>query len=98
MLDANTGAPTYVTCIGGGLGEVGEAVAVDLVGNAYIAGRTYSSASTVPPFPATAGVVQEDGAAGGLSDAFLLKMNPGAQGTADLVYASYLGGTGTDEV
>jgi len=43
VLNANTGAPDYVTCITGGSGMVGEAIAVDSSGYAYIAGRRYTS-------------------------------------------------------
>ena len=65
--------------------SVGQAVAVDQAGNAYVAGNTSSSS-----FRTTAGAFQSQ-YAGGVGDGFVVKVN--ATGTA-IVYASYLGGTG----
>jgi hypothetical protein len=65
--------------------EVGNAIAVDPSGAAYIAGYTYST-----DFPVTAGVQAN---IGGDCDAFLVKLSP--MGDA-LLYATYLGGTGSD--
>ena len=98
VLDGSNGVPTYVACVGGGLGEVGEAIAVDVAGNAYITGRTYSGASVTPSFPATGGVFQTQSTANASApDAFFMKLNPAGQGSTDLVYASYLGGDLWDE-
>jgi murein DD-endopeptidase MepM/ murein hydrolase activator NlpD len=59
---------------------------VDNGGNAYVTGRTRSSA-----FPATLGAW--DGSLEGYSDAFIAKLNPAG---SRLVYATYLGGDGVD--
>jgi uncharacterized repeat protein (TIGR01451 family) len=78
----------YAGYIGGSSLDGGGGVAVDALGNAYVAGSTSSSEAT---FPVTAG---PDLTYNGGGDAFVAKVN--AAGTA-LVYAGYLGGSGTDE-
>ena len=79
---------TYLGGSGGGVGtpEQANAVAVDVGGNAYIAGVTNS-----PNFPVTAGAFQAE--FNGVQDAFVAKVN--AAGNA-LVYSTYLGGTSFD--
>ncbi len=66
-------------------------VAVDTSGYAYIAGFTSSG---VTPFPAKNAIQTAYG--GGSSDAFLMKLVPAGGGPTDLVYATLLGGSGTD--
>jgi uncharacterized protein (TIGR03437 family) len=61
-------------------------IAADAAGNAYLTGSTFDDA-----FPATQGAYQA-GRVGG-TDAFAAKLNP--QGSA-MVWATYLGGKGTD--
>jgi uncharacterized protein (TIGR03437 family) len=75
----------YSTFLGGLGGEQGFGLALDRDGNMYVAGETSS-----PDFPGP-GPVQ--GAPGGGTDAFVLKLNPG--GTA-VVYAAWLGGNSND--
>jgi uncharacterized repeat protein (TIGR01451 family) len=62
------------------------AIAVDSASSAYVAGST-----TSPDFPVTAGVFQ--GTLAGAADLFIAKFN--SSGSA-LLFATYLGGTGTD--
>ena len=57
---------------------------MDSAGNAYVAGETYST-----DFPVTSGAFQTT-YGGGLTDAFVTKLNP--EGSA-LLYSTYLGGT-----
>ncbi|MDQ6758306.1 MAG: SBBP repeat-containing protein, partial [Acidobacteriota bacterium] len=77
----------YGTYIGGPGNDVGNAVAVDNAGNAYVAGQT-SSAS----FPKTVGpAFRANGTTG-----FATKINTNATGASSRVWATYLGGTGTD--
>jgi len=64
--------------------DLGQAVAVDATGRAYVTGVT-----TTSRFPITPGAFQEN-YAGGIGDGFVVKVN--ASGSA-LLYATYLGGT-----
>lgn len=63
------------------------AIAVDAASNAYVAGST-----TSPDFPQTAGEYQPNLAAGASANAFIAKFSP----TGSLLFATYLGGGGTD--
>jgi uncharacterized repeat protein (TIGR01451 family) len=87
---AQTGSATlvYSTFLGGGAQERGNSIAVDSAGNAYITGRTSSSAD----FPIRNPL--QPGYGGGTYDAFVTELN--AAGT-DLVYSTYLGSTGSDQ-
>src|SRR5262249_41389932 len=78
----------YSTYLGGtGTGfEVGNAIAVDLAGNAYITGNT-----TTSNFPTTSGAYQTSNAWTSLGCAFVTKLN--ATGDA-LLYSTYLGPVG----
>jgi len=84
----------YAGYIGGsgGVGlDIGEGIAVDSAGNAYVAGFTASDEAT---FPVTVGPdLTFKGGSGFGYDAFVAKVNP--SGTA-LVYAGYIGGSGDD--
>jgi uncharacterized repeat protein (TIGR01451 family) len=90
---SSTGTLVYSTYLGGTADELGNAIAVDADGNAYVAGETSSL-----DFPATTGAYQTRGSCPTCTanspamlhpDAFVAKLN--AEGTA-LVYATYLGG------
>jgi len=80
----------YSTYLGGSLYDGGEfpgtTIAVDALGNAYVTGQTGST-----DFPTTPGAYQTS--FGGSSDAFVAKLNPTG---SDLVYSTYLGGSGSD--
>lgn len=76
----------YSTYLGGSDYDNGSSIAVDISGNAYVVGLTYS-----PDLPTTGGMLQTTLA--GESDAFVAKLNP--SGTA-LTYSTYLGGSGID--
>jgi hypothetical protein len=79
----------YSTFLGGGSLDIGDGIAVDSAGDAYVTGLTTSSSPT--PFPTTAGALQVT--YGGSTDAFVTKLNPA--GTA-LLYSTYIGGSGFD--
>jgi hypothetical protein len=90
-LNASGTGLVYSTYLGGSGSDLGNAVAVDATGAAYVAGTTDGG------FPTTGGAAQATfggGASGGDGDAFVAKLNPA--GSA-LAYASYLGGTGIDK-
>jgi hypothetical protein len=78
----------YSTYLGSSGSDVGNKVAVDASGNAYVAGNTNSTT-----FPTTANAFQAI-FAGGTTDAFIAALNPTGSG---LVYSTYLGGAGTDQ-
>jgi hypothetical protein len=86
-LNSAGSALLYATYLGGSADDAGFGIAVDSLGNTYIAGRTRSL-----DFPTTPGAV---GAmhSGGDYDAFVAKLN--ATGSA-LLYATYLGGSRVD--
>jgi len=87
-LNASGTALVYCGYIGGSAYDVGNAVAVDASGNAYITGTTDSTASS---FPVAVGPDLTHN--GGYDDAFVAKINPA--GTA-LVYCGYIGGSSSD--
>lgn len=89
-LNATGSGLIYSTYLGGSGGSsfFGGGIALDSAGDAYVSGITES-----PYFPTTPGAIQT--AFGGGRDAFVSKLN--ATGTA-LVFSTYLGGSGRDEV
>ncbi|HEX8456544.1 MAG TPA: SBBP repeat-containing protein [Pyrinomonadaceae bacterium] len=76
---------SYASFLGGDGNDQALGVALDAAGNTYITGQTESS-----NFP---GPSPLQSAKGAVTDAYVLKLNP--SGTA-LVYATYLGGNGSD--
>lgn len=78
----------YSTFAGGGNDDVGNAIAVDANGNAFVVGTTSSG-----DFPTTAGAFQR-GYAGGASDAFVLAYATNGQA---LLFSTLLGSHGADE-
>lgn len=84
-LSPNGTALSYGTYLGGSGDDFGQGIAV-AAGSAYVTGLTGST-----DYPTTAGAY--DVSFGGISDAFMVKLNPAA--TA-LAYATYLGGSGDD--
>ncbi len=82
-LSANGSGLAYSTYLGGSNTDHGAAIAVDISGNAWVAGSTWSS-----DFP-IANAFQR--ASGGGQDAFVAKLDPGGDA---LLLGSYLGGTG----
>ena len=77
----------YATYLGGSDADDARGIAVDVLGNAYVTGTTYSA-----DFPTTSEAFQTVHH-GGIQDAFVAKLNP--VGSA-LVYSTYLGGGGAD--
>jgi len=87
QLNSTGTAFVYSTYLGGSAIDVGNAIAVDGGGNAYVTGYTES-----PNFPTTSGAYQS--AAGGNLDVFVTKLNSSGM---TLDYSTYLGGSGSDE-
>jgi len=86
-LDPAGAALVYSTYLGGSGEDSSSAIAVDADGNAYVSGYTDST-----DLPTTAGAFQTI-YGGGISDAFVTKLDPAG---CALVYSTYLGGSGTD--
>ena len=84
------GAPSlvYSTCLGGSVSASGSGIALD-GGNIWVTGGTSSS-----DFPTTPGAY--DTVLNGPSDVFLTKLNPSAFGSAQLVYSTFIGGSGDE--
>jgi hypothetical protein len=85
-LNPTGSALVYSTYLGGSENDVGDGIAVDSAGNAYVTGYTQST-----DFPTVNPLQPANG--GGYSDAFVAELN--STGSA-LVYSTYLGGTGED--
>jgi hypothetical protein len=82
-------ALAYSTYLGGSDQDVGDSIAVDGKGNAYVTGYTKSS-----DFPTTTLTIQP-GYGGGDWDAFVTQII-GASGSYTYGYSTYLGGVGAD--
>jgi hypothetical protein len=76
----------YSTYLGGGREDLGQAIAVDGSGTAYVTGYTASAI-----FPTTSGAFQT--VFGGIADAFVTRLN--SSGTS-LAYSTFLGGVFED--
>lgn len=90
---ASSGASSllYATYLGGSTDvDDGMGIAVDASGNIYVTGETESG-----DFPTTSNAFQAS-YNGGSKDAFVAKLNPAGNGSDDLVYATYLGGSDWD--
>ncbi len=95
VLNGTASSILYSTVIGGGNNDIGNAVAVDVNGNAFLAGETLEtglfgdfptkSPSSLDPFQKNFG--------GGRSDAFVCKFDPDESGNTSLVYSTLLGGS-----
>ena len=85
-MNADKSALVYSSYLGGSADDRGQSLATDAAGNAYVAGTTSSS-----DFP-TVSPLQET-FRGGASDAFVSKLAPDG---AQLLYSTYLGGSGAD--
>jgi uncharacterized repeat protein (TIGR01451 family) len=74
----------YATYLGGNDRDLGNGLAVDAAGNAYVSGSTRSA-----NFPTTAGAFSRT-FGGGTVDGFVAKLNPSGSG---FVYSTFVGGT-----
>jgi hypothetical protein len=87
-INASGTALVYSTYLGGTGDDLGDGIAVDSAGNAFITGTTRST-----DFPTVKAINASHSGAAHIPDAFVSKIN--ASGTA-LVYSTYLGGTSYD--
>ena len=84
---ADGGGFDYVGYVGGASDDFANGIAVDSAGHAYLVGTTFSTEET---FPVKVGPSLVLVAA---NDAFVAKVSPSG---ADLIFAGYIGGFGTD--
>jgi hypothetical protein len=87
-LNPTGSALVYSTYLGGRSIDIGDGIAVDSSGNAYVTGVTGSS-----NFP-TANPLQAGLGGTGANNAFVAELNPTG---STLVYSTYLGGSGSDQ-
>jgi hypothetical protein len=84
----------YTTYLGGNTPDVGQDIAVDATGSAYLTGYTDSTQATFPTGGGFVGTPGFDQTHNGNTDAFVVKLNPSGTG---LVYATSLGGLSYEE-
>jgi len=82
----------YSTYLGGDGNDVGQGIAIDSSGNAYVAGSTFANNTPADNFPTMNAFQSAYG--GGSDDGFLAKLN--STGTT-LLYSTFLGGNGQDD-
>lgn len=96
VLNSTGSTVLYSTVIGGGNNDIGNAVAVDVNGNAFLAGETletgFLSANFPTKSPSSLDPFQKN-FGGGRSDAFVCKFDPDESGNTSLVYSTLLGGS-----
>lgn len=81
----------FLTYLGGNGTDIGNGVAADSAGNAYVTGST--SSTNFPVQPSTGSTTYQATFAGGASDAFVSKL---ASAGKTLIWSTYLGGSGDD--
>jgi uncharacterized repeat protein (TIGR01451 family) len=81
---------SYATYFGGTGNDTSPSVAVDILGNIYLAGST-----TSPDLPVTTTALYSTLNTPTAQNIFILKLNP-QDGTGGIEYLTYLGGSGTD--
>ncbi|MFW9990808.1 MAG: SBBP repeat-containing protein [Candidatus Odinarchaeota archaeon] len=88
VLSAGGNLLLYSTYVSGTSYDAARRIAVDSAGDAYITGETVST-----NFPNTTNAFQDDK---GDVDGFVLKLSPDANGSDDLLYSTYIGGSSFD--
>jgi len=83
------GAPVYGSYLGDTGADKGNAIAIDVAGNAYITGQAGDAFVSVVAYPTVF-----KNTVTGASDAFIAKMDPTG---ANFVYKTFVGGSGIDE-
>jgi Beta-propeller repeat len=95
-----TNGLSYSTYLGGSSDDYALAIGLDGTANIYVTGQTTDDnpAVTTDDFPIVGGFETQygNGNANAGSNAFVSEITPAGNGTADLVYSSYLGGSTAD--
>jgi uncharacterized protein (TIGR03437 family) len=100
-LNPNVGGPPgllYGTYLGGGATDNVLAVAVDSSGNLYAGGAADSGNFPVTENGFRTSALDIYGIIPGAGDGFVTKLNPAASGAAQVLYSTFFGGSGDDEV
>ena len=95
-MNRNGSALVYSTFLGSWDNEMGEGIAVDSQGSAYVTGFTsLSDGNLTTDFPTTPGCYDDTHGGGGAvpNDVFVTKLDPNG---SSLVYSTFLGGSGID--
>jgi photosystem II stability/assembly factor-like uncharacterized protein len=97
-LNSSGSALIYSTYLGGNRDDVGQAIAVDNAGSAYVTGQTSSvnfptTAGAFDTTCGTDGTCNQNSLGGLIADAFVTKMS--ASG-ANFAYSTFIGGSGAD--
>ena len=79
----------YSSFLGGAGNDYSNAIAIDTMGKAYIAGYTLSS-----NFPVSLNAI--DTTSNGSDEVFVSKFDTASSGSASFLYSTYLGGSGSD--
>jgi len=97
-LDAATGSLLYSTFLGGTGRDRPHEMKVGPSGSLVLVGQTDSDADNVNDFPTTPGAFDRtwNSAGPGNFDGFLVKFAPLGNGEGDLLYSTFLGGSGDD--
>jgi len=100
VTELGTGGNTlvYSTYLGGSAYDAGQAIALDGVGDAYVAGSTAND-NLYGAFPTTLGAYRTTfagGDSGDNSDGWVAKLNPGGNSLLYSTYSTFLGGSGAD--
>jgi hypothetical protein len=99
-LAAGGGTLSYSTYLGGGSDDTGLAVNLDAAANVYVTGQTTADNTNfvTDNFPIVGGfqTTYGNGTSSAGSNAFVSELNPAGQGSSDLLYSSYLGGSTAD--
>ncbi|MFW9990809.1 MAG: SBBP repeat-containing protein [Candidatus Odinarchaeota archaeon] len=82
----------YSTYIGGSTWDGSDSIAIDSEGNVVIAGSTQST-----DFPTTVNAYDQTLGGGSSMDVFICKLSPDGSGANDLLYSTYVGGSGYDK-
>jgi hypothetical protein len=97
LIDTTVPSLKYSTFLGGTGSDTGFGIRADAQGNAYVAGTTSSVDFPFPPKASIVGGFQPKypvNTPSVRSVGFISKLNPGGNGTADLLYSTYFGGIG----
>jgi uncharacterized repeat protein (TIGR01451 family) len=93
---SGAGGLLYGTYVGGGTPSRGKDITIDTSGIVYVIGESEPDLWGSNYFPTTPGAYDTAISGGGGKEPFVFKLNPAGNGTSDMQYATFLGGSGFD--